>query len=70
MKAVITVVGVDRTGIIAAVSNIMAENSVNILTINQVILEGIFNMAMIVDLTDADVDLQQLQDLLKEKGIL
>ena len=68
MKAVITVVGVDRTGIIAAVSNIMAENSVNILTINQVILEGIFNMAMIVDLTDADVDLQQFQDLLKEKG--
>ena len=50
MKVVITVVGVDRTGIIAAVSQIMAENKVNILTINQVILDGIFNMAMIVDM--------------------
>lgn len=41
VKVVITVVGVDRTGIIAAVSQIMAENKVNILTINQVILDGI-----------------------------
>ena len=68
MKAVITVVGVDRTGIIAAVSNIMAENQVNILTINQVILDNIFNMAMIVDLEKSAVDLNGLQQLLKEKG--
>ena len=68
MKAVITVVGVDRTGIIAAVSNIMAENQVNILTINQVILDNIFNMAMIVDLENSAVDLNGLQQLLKEKG--
>ena len=67
MKAVITVVGVDRTGIIAAVSNIMAENQVNILTINQVILDNIFNMAMIVDLENSAVDLNGLQQLLKEK---
>ena len=57
MKVVITVVGVDRTGIIAAVSQIMAEHQVNILTINQVILDGIFNMAMIVDMDQASVDL-------------
>lgn len=68
MKAVITVVGVDRTGIIAAVSQIMAENKVNILTINQVILDGIFNMAMIVDLEEASIGLDKLQELLKEKG--
>ena len=55
MKVVITVVGVDRTGIIAAVSQIMAENKVNILTINQVILDGIFNMAMIVDMDNSDI---------------
>ena len=57
MKVVITVVGVDRTGIIAAVSQIMAENKVNILTINQVILDGIFNMAMIVDMDNSDITL-------------
>lgn len=68
MKVVITVVGVDRTGIIAAVSRIMAENKVNILTINQVILDGIFNMAMIVDMDQAAVSLEGLQDLLKQEG--
>lgn len=68
MKIVITVVGVDRTGIIAAVSQIMAEHKVNILTINQVILDGIFNMAMIVDLEEASIGLDKLQELLKEKG--
>ena len=68
MKVVITVVGVDRTGIIAAVSQIMAEHQVIILTINQVILDGIFNMAMIVDMDQASVDLGGLQQLLKDKG--
>ena len=68
MKVVITVVGVDRTGIIAAVSQIMAENKVNILTINQVILDGIFNMAMIVDMDNSDITLDTLQDLLKQNG--
>ena len=68
MKVVITVVGVDRTGIIAAVSQIMPEHQVNILTINQVILDGIFNMAMIVDMDQASVDLGGLQQLLKDKG--
>lgn len=68
VKVVITVVGVDRTGIIASVSQIMAENKVNILTINQVILEGIFNMAMIVDMDNSDITLDTLQDLLKQKG--
>ncbi len=68
VKVVITVVGVDRTGIIAAVSQIMAENKVNILTINQVILDGIFNMAMVVDMDNSDITLDTLQDLLKQKG--
>ena len=68
VKVVITVVGADRTGIIAAVSQIMAENKVNILTINQVILDGIFNMAMIVDMDNSDITLDTLQDLLKQKG--
>lgn len=68
MNVVVTVVGVDRTGIIAAVSQIMAAHKINILTINQVILDDIFNMAMIADMGDADIDLDTLQQLLKEKG--
>lgn len=68
MNVVVTVVGVDQTGIIAVVSQIMAEHKINILTINQVILDGIFNMAMIVDMKDSDIDLEALQTLLKERG--
>ena len=40
MKIVVTIVGKDRVGIIAMVSNILADNKVNILNINQNILEG------------------------------
>lgn len=68
MKVVITVVGLDRTGIIATVSNVMAEYGINIETINQVILEGLFNMVMIVDMEKAAIDLEELQNVLKEKG--
>ncbi|ERT61913.1 ACT domain-containing protein [Megasphaera vaginalis (ex Srinivasan et al. 2021)] len=68
MKVVITVVGVDRTGIIASVSRIMAEQAINILTINQVILDGIFNMVMIVDTEGAAIGLSELQSLLKAAG--
>ncbi len=68
MKVVITVVGIDRTGIIATVSQVMAEYGVNIETLNQVILDGLFNMVMIVEMKDASIDLKQLQDILKEKG--
>ncbi len=68
MKVVITVVGVDRTGIIATVSNVMAEYGINIETINQVILDGLFNMVMIVDMEKAKIELAQLQEVLKEKG--
>ncbi|WP_101912578.1 ACT domain-containing protein [Megasphaera vaginalis (ex Bordigoni et al. 2020)] len=68
MKVVITVVGVDRTGIIASVSRIMAEQAINILTINQVILDGIFNMVMIVDTEGAAIGLSELQTLLKAAG--
>ena len=68
MKVVITVVGLDRTGIIATVSNVMAEYGINIETINQVILDGLFNMVMIVDMEKSNIDLGKLQEVLKEKG--
>ena len=46
MKLVITVVGVDRVGIIAGVANVLAEKNVNIVSINQTIMDGFFNMIM------------------------
>lgn len=68
MKVVITVIGVDRTGIIATVSQVMSEYGVNIESLNQAIVDGFFNMVMIVDTESASIDLGQLQTVLKEKG--
>ena len=48
-KAIITVVGKDQVGIIAKVCNFLAEKEINILDISQTILQGYFNMMMIVD---------------------
>ena len=68
MKIVVTIVGQDRVGIIAMVSNILAENSINILNINQNIVDGFFNMVMIADMTASKMALKDLQQVLKEKG--
>lgn len=68
MKTVITIVGHDRVGIIAMVSSILAENNVNILNINQNILEGFFNMVMLVDMRQSIINLKDLGNLLGDKG--
>ncbi len=57
MKAIITVVGGDRVGIIAKVSAYLAEHSINIVDITQTILSGNFVMMMMVDLEGADVSI-------------
>ncbi len=68
MKLVVTIVGKDRVGIIAMVSNILAENHVNILNINQNIMDGFFNMVMIAEMGDSKIKFAELQKLLHEKG--
>lgn len=68
MKVVITIVGQDRVGIIAMVSNILAKSNVNILNINQNIVDGFFNMVMIADMTEGSIRLTELQEILRQKG--
>ena len=51
MKAIVTVIGEDRVGIIAAVSAILAEAQANIMDISQTVMQDIFTMMMMVDLT-------------------
>ena len=72
-RAIITVLGTDRSGIVAAVAGTLADHNVNILDISQTILQGIFTMTMLVDLADADVDFVTVQDELalrsKELGV-
>lgn len=50
MRAVVTVMGKDRTGIIAKTSTLLADNGINILDITQTIIQNIFTMVMLVDI--------------------
>lgn len=68
MKVVITIIGYDRVGIVAMVSQTCAENNVNILDINQNIMHGFFNMVMIADMDGATLPLRDLQEKLRVKG--
>lgn len=55
-RTIITVIGKDRVGIIAKVCAYLAENDINVLDINQSIVQGFFNMIMIVDAQNAKKD--------------
>lgn len=68
MRVVITIIGQDRVGIVAMVSNTLAENNVNIMDINQNIINGFFNMIMIADMGAAKISLKDLQQLLRARG--
>jgi len=67
-RIVITVIGPDRVGIIAAVSTVLAENSINILDISQTIMQEFFVMVLVADMNNAAVDLITLKELLGRKG--
>lgn len=67
MKLVITVVGKDQVGIIAKVSNILAENDVNILDISQTILQDKFTMMMYVEMNEKKIN---ITDLKKEFDVM
>ena len=61
-RAIITVLGSDRSGIVAAVTGCLANHDVNILDISQTILQGIFTMTMLVDMGASDVDFATVQN--------
>ena len=67
-KGIITVVGKDAVGIIAKVCTYLAEHNVNILDISQTILDGYFNMMMIVDATNASEPFNTLTEEMKSLG--
>jgi ACT domain-containing protein len=68
MRAIITVIGTDRVGIIAGVSAILADANVNILDITQTIMQGFFTMIMVVDVSKSAVSFEQLAGKLESKG--
>jgi ACT domain-containing protein len=64
MKAIVTVVGEDRKGIIAKVSNVLFENDVNIQDISQTIMQNMFTMIMLIELHSSNVSIQEISDKL------
>ncbi|QOY61024.1 ACT domain-containing protein [Thermophilibacter immobilis] len=63
-RAIITVLGSDRAGIVAAVAGALSERDANILDISQTILQGIFTMTMLVDL--GQVPFSELKETLDD----
>ncbi len=68
MRAVVSVMGNDKPGIIAGTSTLLATNNVNILDITQTIVHGIFTMVMLVDIENSNMELADLSDSLKDLG--
>ena len=67
-KSIITVVGKDTVGITAKVGTYLAENNINILDISQTIVQGYFNMMMIVDMNEAKEEFREVSEELNKIG--
>ena len=67
-KALVSVTGIDRPGIIARVSTALFEMNLNVLEISQTILDGYFTMLMIVDITAAQANFQEIAERMNEVG--
>lgn len=68
MKSFITVIGNDTVGIIASISQILAEQNVNILDINQTVMQEMFTMIMMVDTSTLNCDFSELSEKLTKYG--
>ena len=67
-RTIITVVGKDTVGIIARICTYLADNKVNILDISQTIVQGFFNIMMIVDTDSSEKPFGQMADELENLG--
>ena len=68
MRCVISVLGKDRSGIVAAISGVLAEKGANIADISQTILDDIFSMTMLVKLDTDIAGFNEVQDALTKAG--
>ena len=68
MRAIVTVIGKDRVGIIAAVTALLAQYGVNVLDISQTVLQEYFTMIMLVDAAQCTVPFADLARTLDEAG--
>lgn len=67
-KCIVTVVGKDTVGIIAKVCTYLAESKINILDISQTIVQGYFNMMMVVDISKIEKDFKLICEEMERMG--
>ena len=67
-RAIITIIGSDRVGIIAGIVNVLADANVNILDISQSVIREFFTMIMMVDLESSTVSFHELSEQLTRKS--
>ena len=68
MRAIVTVLGKDRVGIMSLVCGLLSQHNVNILDISQTILQDYFTMVMLVDTAGSDLPFSDLSALLSQEG--
>ncbi len=68
MRAVVSVVGKDKVGILAMVSTICAKANANVIEVTQSVLQDFFVMIMVVDISQLNCDLTSLRRNLDEQG--
>lgn len=68
MKAILTVIGQDKVGIIACISSKLLEFNINILDVNQTIMQDFFTMMMMLDCTNMNGNFDELKSVLTEEG--
>ena len=68
MQVVLTIVGKDKVGITAKVTNALAEMNINIININQNIMQGFFNMVLIADMEGANGTLADARQRMVQLG--
>jgi ACT domain-containing protein len=67
-RAIVTIIGSDRVGIIAGIANVIAKANVNILDISQSVIREFFTMIMMVDLSEASITFEELSKRLAQVG--
>lgn len=68
MRGIVTVIGKDKVGIIAGVSQKLAELEVNILDVSQTIMDDYFTMMMLTDLTSVNKEFDDIREELHQLG--
>ncbi|MBR3290037.1 MAG: ACT domain-containing protein [Clostridia bacterium] len=68
MRAVVSVIGKDTVGILAKTTAVCAEHHVNVVDVTQSVLQDLFAMIMLIDVTESDIPLTQLTDRFEAIG--